>query len=145
MSTVPVRAEEGVSWRRQLVQDALPLVSSLMVHVGIIVLGVVTYQAVRQITTVARAPDVIPEGTMDITSDDSFKALFPGPREDDPSRQFTRDDVDVVRDDANGFGKTPTANIATMLASGGGSADTAEGLIAVGPKLRLWPDKQGGG
>jgi hypothetical protein len=146
MSTVPVRAEEVGSWRRQLVQDALPLVSSLMVHVGIIVLGVVTYQAMRQITTVARAPDVIPEGAMDITSDDSFKALFPAPREDDPSRQFTRDDVEVFRDDAHGFGKTPTANIATMLASGGGSGDSAEDVIATGPnKGAFGQGKQGTG
>ena len=79
MSTVPVRAErEG--WRRGLMEDVLPLVSSLMVHAGIIVLGVVTYRAVVHVREVARVPDVIPAGTADITSDDSFKALVPGPR-----------------------------------------------------------------
>jgi hypothetical protein len=133
MSTLPVRAagEEKVD-RRWLVEDAVPLVSSLMVHVGIIALGIMTYHAVRQMTMVSQAPAVIPSGTTDIAPDESFKALFPGPRDDDPTRPFTRDDVEVIRDDAQGIGRTATANIATLLASSGGAGESSDDQIALG-------------
>jgi hypothetical protein len=137
MSTLPVRADNdaattanGSFWRKPFVQDVLPLLASLLLHVGLIVIGLLTYKAVRVMIDVSKVPTVIPESTTPITPDAPGIPQFHG-LADDPTRRAEQDKIPDVPESATGLSDKRSLAAALTPASGG-AGDNPDDAIALG-------------
>jgi hypothetical protein len=142
MSMLPLRAEQTQSaeplaipssfWQRPFVQDILPFLTSLMLHLGLIALGVLTYKAVVVITSVSQAPAVIPDPLSSIDADPSKVPAFQG-LGDDPTRRAEQDKFPDVPPDATGL-SDQRSTLKALSRDSGGSGDASDDAIAVGLK-----------
>jgi hypothetical protein len=101
------------------VQNVLPLATSLALHIGIIVLGIVLYQAVKQVTNPNKDQVIIPE------SKSIEKNAMPGGIEhpglnNDKTRDAAQDAI--KNSDDSGF----AASVSNNLAAAGGGTGTEE-------------------
>ncbi|MDB5321117.1 MAG: hypothetical protein JWN40_2748 [Phycisphaerales bacterium] len=147
MSTVPVRADSagsaGSFWRKPFVQDVLPLLTSLMLHVGLIAIGLITYKAVRVMIDVSKVPTVIPESATPITLDAPTIPQFRG-LADDPTRRAEQDKIPDVPESATGLSDKRSV-VLTLTASGGGAGDNIDDAIALGLSKGFGAGKEGVG
>src|SRR5215203_6206194 len=85
MSTLTVRAEQATDhddradltpsfWQRPLVQDVLPFLTSLLLHVSLIAVGILTYKAAQILIHPSQMPIVIPDAA---SVDDAERSLLP--------------------------------------------------------------------
>jgi len=142
MSTLPLRADQPESpettatptsfWQRPFVQDILPFLTSLALHLGIIALGILTYKAVVVITTVSKDPPVIPDPLSTIDDSSTKIPQFKG-LSDDPTRRAEQDKVFDVPPDATGL-SDQRSNLQALARLGGGSGDSSDDAIALGIK-----------
>ena len=51
-------------WQKPWVQDLLPIITSVVLHMGIIAIGVVTYKTAQVLMTSSKEPVVIPDATI---------------------------------------------------------------------------------
>src|SRR5262249_3958538 len=51
-------------WQHPFVQDVLPFLTSLLLHVGLLVIGLLTYQAVKAVVSTHVEQVIIPEAQM---------------------------------------------------------------------------------
>src|SRR3954464_715057 len=51
-------------WQEPWVQNALPIVASILVHVGLIALGLATYTAYKAATTVSQEQIIVPDAAI---------------------------------------------------------------------------------
>lgn len=141
MSTLPLRAEQSepeekpalpsTFWQRPFVQDILPFLTSLMLHLGIIALGILTYKAVVVITTVSKDPPIISDPLSTIDDNSTKIPQFKG-LSDDPTRRAEQDKFPEVPPNATGLSDQRSNHQA--LAQGGGSGDSSDDAIALGIK-----------
>ncbi len=111
-------------WNRAWVVNVLPLASSLVLHVTLIVLGIVLYQAVQQVNRPDHHQVIIPEtGTRIATA--FVPIVHPGIA-DDPTRQAMRALDPVTPPD--GVDTTPKNNFPA-----GGIGDGSPTMPGVGP------------
>lgn len=142
MSTLPLRAEQTQSaeplatpitfWQRPFVQDILPFLTSLMLHMGLIALGILTYKAVVVITTASQAPAVIPDAPSTIDGDPTKVPAFQGLGED-PTRRAEQDKFPDVPPDTTGL-SDQRSELKALARDSGGSGDASDDAIAVGFK-----------
>lgn len=132
MSTVPLRADEAQPtgfWQRPFVQDILPFLTSMVLHLGLIALGLLTYKTIQiVIAPTSKEVNIVPE--LGFSNTEIMPRVFSGPEDGDPLRQYMRDDVDYSPD-ARGYGTKASEQI-TALVSGSGGGETGDPLIAVG-------------
>jgi hypothetical protein len=142
MSTLPLRADQPecadaivatqTFWQRPFVQDILPFLTSLLLHLGVIVLGVLTYKAVVVMTTVSKTPPIIPDSLSTITDNNNKVLQFKGLAED-AFRPPTQDKFLDVAPTATGL-SDQRANLQALARAGGGSGDSSDDAIALGLK-----------
>jgi hypothetical protein len=104
------------------VQNVLPLATSLALHVGIIVLGIVLYQAVKEVTNPNKDQVIIPE------SKSIEKNAMPGGIEhpglnSDKTRDAAQDAI--KNSDDSGFAASVSNNLAAAAGGGMGSEESS--------------------
>jgi len=136
MSTLPLRADSAepapiyvTFWQRPFVQDILPFLTSLLLHLTLIVLGILTYKAVVVMTTATREPALIPEALSPV-SDPSEFPQFRGLGVD-PTRAAEQSKIPDAPPDSPGLSDQKSM-LLSLTRPGGGSGDTADDAIAVG-------------
>lgn len=159
MSTLPLRADQPESpettaipstfWQRPFVQDILPFLTSLVLHLGIIALGVLTYKAIKVVVTRSEPPAVLPAPVSQIDADPTNAKTLGFPDGDAP--KSLQDTYANVPPDAEGLTDTIKNNGLTggAVASDSNDADIAVGLSSssfgrTGNKLGVG-DKDGTG
>ncbi len=144
MSTLPVRADSaGSFWQKPFVQDVLPLLTSLLLHVALIAIGLLTYKAVRVMIDVSKVPIVIPESTTPITLDSPSIPQFRG-LSDDPTRRAQQDQIPDVPESATGLSDKRSVAL-TLTPAGGGAGDNTDDAIALGLSKGFGDGKEGVG
>jgi hypothetical protein len=117
-------------WQAPFVQDVLPFLTSLLLHIGIIALGLITARTVQTIIYATREPVIIPDATI-IEGAEVGGIPHPGLGGDD-TRDAAQDQFKDVPPDSTGIAQKPSASLTDAL-QGGGEGDADSGLIAYGP------------
>jgi hypothetical protein len=108
------------------VQTLLPLATSIVFHIAIILVGFFLYKGVQAVVAeVAQEQLVIPDTTI---VKDGIVGGIPNPGLDDPNRMATQDKIDVA--DSEGWSDRKT-NLSQSLA--GDSVQAVDTIIAAGP------------
>lgn len=123
------QSQERSFWQIPFVQDILPFLTSLILHIGLIALGLLTYKTVQIIVEVSKEPVIIPDATI-IEGAEVGGIPHPGLGGDE-TRDAAQDQFKDVPPDSTGIAEKPSASL-TMALVGGGGGDSDEGLIAVG-------------
>ncbi len=118
-------------WQHPFVQDVLPFLTSLMMHVAIVVIGVVTLHVVQIQSKKVEVQTDFGESTIDTSQMPQVLVAHPG-LGGDPTRDAAQDKYPDVKD-AHGFSESPGTDMTSLLAGGGDSDDTSTKLIGVGP------------
>jgi hypothetical protein len=131
MSPLPLRAHlipTDSFWQKPFVRDVLPLLSSLILHLGIIALAVLTYRSVRVMTQVSSVPTVIPEYATPIRNEGipQFRGL-----NDDATRHPAQDQIPDVPDSATGLANKPSLTL-NLTSAGGAAERDLDDAIALG-------------
>ena len=117
-------------WQQPFVQDVLPFLTSLVLHISLVLLGVLTVKAVQQVTRDNREDQVIiPEADMMDQEGDPNGIPHPG-LGGDPTRDAAQDKYPDVPKDSKGIAEKPGPNLIPSLA-GGGSGDAEGAAIDV--------------
>ncbi|HSI36295.1 MAG TPA: VWA domain-containing protein [Tepidisphaeraceae bacterium] len=156
MSTLPVRAEvaqveaEPESfWQRPFVQNVLPLITSLAIHLAIVGVGVLTYKAIRAVSDVVSAPPPVLPGEVPDVEQSNRPAMI---GQDDPDKPHTQQLRDVPAD-ATGVSTSAELRVNLNPASGGddaldiaiGASNNAFGPAGKGISARAGIGDEGGG
>lgn len=113
-------------WQEPWVQNGLPIITSLLVHVGLIMLGLLTYTAYKAATTVTQEQIIVPDAA--IVAGDVGGIPNPG-LGGDPDRPAASDLVpENTRTD--GWNKLPSKSLQQAVM--GGSGDTPTDTL-IGP------------
>lgn len=114
-------------WRRPFVQDVLPLLTSFVLHLGLIILGILTYKAVTTIVAREQLPMVIPQSVSQIS--DLPMNFGPEGVTDGVDMATFQDQVPDAPANATGL----SSKLAASLQAGGGQdSKSADEEIAVG-------------
>jgi hypothetical protein len=147
MSTLPPRAPQPESpnpnptfWQRPFVQDILPFLTSLTLHLTLIALGILTFKAVQVITQSTQKPTVIPEPLSPI-SDSSDHPQFQG-LDTDETRRSAQDKFLDAPPDSKGL-SDQKAMLLSLTRPGGGAGETNDEAIAIGLEKNFGKGKQG--
>lgn len=140
-------------WQHPFVQQVLPFLTSLVLHVSLILLGWLTFKAAGEIIAAANKDDadkeqVIKEQVTPVEADMSqFADMpqtnlrgFPG-LGNDPTRRAEQNKFPDVPPDSKGTAEKPGTNLIPQMGGDGGASDTS-GVIGIGGTGGLRP---GGG
>jgi hypothetical protein len=114
-------------WQQPWVQDLLPLLTSLVLHIGIIGLGILTYQTAQILVSSSKEPVVIPDATI-VENAEVGGIPHPG-LGDDNTRDKFQDQFKDVPPDSTATAEKPSTSLLNALQGGG---DTEDNLIASG-------------
>jgi hypothetical protein len=124
--------EEGVQlsfWQTPFVQDILPFLTSLVIHITIIAIGVIFIKTVGKVIQVSKEPMVIPS---EVIIDNAEIGGIPHPGlGGDETRDAAQDQYKDVPPDSTGIAEKPSDSLQTAL-KGGGAGDTSDNDIAIG-------------
>ena len=124
--------EEGVQrsfWQIPFVQDILPFITSLVLHIGLIGLGILTYKTVDIIVQNTKEPVIIPDATI-IEGAEVGGIPHPGLGGDE-TRDAAQDQFKEIPPESTGISDKPSTNL-QMAVLGGGGGDNDDAAIAVG-------------
>lgn len=133
-ATIDEEAGEGEAvpmsfWQKPFVQDMLPFLTSLVLHIALITIGLLTYQAAKMIQTASKEPVIIPDATI-VEGAEVGGIPHPGLGGDE-TRDAAQDQFKDVPPDSTGISEKPSTSLTQMLA-GGGQGDNDDSLIAAG-------------
>jgi hypothetical protein len=114
-------------WQQPWVQDLLPFVTSLVLHMGIIGVGILTYKTAQIIVSSSKEPVVIPDATI-VENAEVGGIPHPG-LGDDSTRDKFQDQFKDVPPDSTATAEKPSTSLLSALQGGGDSEDN---LIASG-------------
>ena len=116
-------------WQHPFVQDILPFLTSLFLHICLIAVGLLTYKAVMDITNPTKVQAVIPIG--DVT-DEGVEGGIPHPGlGGDASRDAAQDKYMDVPANSKGIADKPGTALIPDLAGGAGNGED-EAVIGTG-------------
>ena len=123
-------------WQEPWVQNALPLVTSLLVHAGLILLGLLTYTAYQAAVTVSQEQVIVPDAA--IVEGDVGGIPNPG-LDGDPTRPAASDLV-PENSQSEGWNRLPSKSLQAAVL--GGSGDTAaDTIIGIGAGMSMGKGK----
>lgn len=127
----PVEAPQALRvgfWREPVVQDWLPLATSLVIHAAILVLGILLATALPKIISATREQTIIPEAAI---VDGAQVGGIPNPGlGGDPNLQSAQN-VDPNVAAAEGWSQSASKSLNTALL-GGASSDATDSVIGLG-------------
>jgi hypothetical protein len=124
--------DEGLQrsfWQIPFVQDMLPFITSLVLHIGLVALGILTYKTAQVIMQASKEPMVIPSEVI-IDGAEVGGIEHPG-LGGDPTRDAAQDLDKNVPPDSTGIAEKPTDSLQNAL-KGGGAGDDNDNDIAAG-------------
>jgi len=114
-------------WQEPWVQNGLPIITSLLIHVGLILIGMLTYTAYKAATTVNQEQVIVPDAA--VVAGDVGGIPNPG-LDGDPNRPAASDLV-AENTKTDGWNKLPSKSLQAAVL--GGSGDTAtDTIIGIG-------------
>lgn len=116
-------------WQIPFVQDILPFITSLLLHIGLIALGILTYKAAQVLQQASKEPVIIPDATI-IENAEVGGIPHPGLGGDE-TRDAAQDQFKEVPPDSTGIANKPSTSLQMALVGGGGG-DNDDNAIAVG-------------
>jgi hypothetical protein len=116
-------------WQIPFVQDILPFITSLLLHLAIIGLGIAFYQTARIMVQASKEPVIIPDATI-IEGAEVGGIPHPGLGGDE-TRDAAQDQFKDVPPDSTGIADKPSTSLQMALVGGGGG-DNDDNAIAVG-------------
>jgi hypothetical protein len=116
-------------WQIPFVQDILPFITSLLLHIGLIALGILTYKAAQVMVAASKEPVIIPDATI-IEGAEVGGIPHPGLGGDE-TRDAAQDQFKDVPPDSTGIADKPSTSLQMALVGGGGG-DNDDNAIAVG-------------
>lgn len=123
-------------WQEPWVQNALPIVTSLLIHASLILLGLLTYQAIQQARTVTQEQVIVPDAA--IVEGDVGGIPNPG-LDGDPNRPAASDLV-PENTQSEGWNRQPSKSLQAAVM--GGSGETAsDTMIGIGAGQSLGQGK----
>jgi len=124
--------EEGIQrtfWQIPFVQDILPFLTSLIIHIAIVALGILTYKTIQVAVAASKEPMVIPSEVI-IEGAEVGGIPHPGLGGDE-TRDAAQDQYKDVPPDSTGIAEKPTDSLQQAL-KGGGAGENNDSDIAVG-------------
>src|SRR5436190_997722 len=114
-TVVDEREPELSFWQEPWVQNGLPIVTSLAVHLGLILLGVLRFKAYQQPRTISYEQVIVPDAT--IVAGDVGGIPNPGLELTDP---FNRAASDLVPESSksDGWNKQPSKSLQAAVLGG---------------------------
>jgi len=124
--------EQGIErsfWQIPFVQDILPFLTSLVLHIAIIVIGLVLIKTVQTVMAVSKEPMVIPS---EVIVDGAEVGGIPHPGlGGDETRDAAQDKYKDIPPDSTGIAEKPSDSL-QMALKGGGAGENSDNDIAVG-------------
>src|SRR3954465_8011178 len=114
-------------WQQPWVQDLLPIVTSIVLHLGIIAVGILTYKTAVVLVSSSKEPVVIPDATI-VENAEVGGIPHPG-LGDDNTREKFQDQFKDQLPDPTATADKPSATLMNALQGGG---ETDDSLLAVG-------------
>jgi hypothetical protein len=116
-------------WQLPFVQDILPFVTSLVLHLAIIIVAIFTLKIVGTVQSVSVVPTVIPS---EVIVEGAEVGGIPHPGlGDDKTRDAAQDQFKDIPPDSTGIANKPSTSLQMALVGGGGG-DNDDATIAVG-------------
>ena len=116
-------------WQIPFVQDILPFINSLLLHIGLIALGILTYKPAQVMVQASKEPVIIPDATI-IENAEVGGIPHPGLGGDE-TRDAAQDQFKDIPPDSTGIANKPSTSLQMALVGGGGG-DNDDNAIAVG-------------
>ena len=119
-------------WQRPFCQNILPFLTSLILHLGLITIGLLTYKVVEAVVNPRVEQVIIPEAQM-VTNGPEGGIPHPG-LGGDPTRDTKQDQIpDVPRDTLGLASKASPTLQSSLMGGGSGDLEAASATIAIGP------------
>jgi hypothetical protein len=116
-------------WQQKWVQNVLPLCTSLALHLGILLIGFLTYQAAAKIVETVKEQVVIPDAVL---ATDGQVGGIPNPGlGGDPNRAAAQDQIQETPADSKGIAQSKN-NLSAAMASGTSGDASADAVIGMG-------------
>lgn len=121
----------GGFWQSSFAQNVLPFLSSLALHLGLIMLVWATYEGIKVAYQVVREQIIIPDATI-VEGAPVGGVVNPG-LGDDPNRPAAQDQFADVPANSQGWSNQPSATLSNNLMNEGGrEGSTSDQLIGLG-------------
>ncbi len=128
---LPEDSQPKVSfWQSPFVQNILPFATSLVLHAGIIILGIATYKTVEKVVQVVKEQIIIPDATI-VENGEVGGIPHPG-LGGDPNRDAMQDQITEVPANSQSWADKQSENLNPSIGGGGAEGETASSLIGVG-------------
>ena len=114
-------------WQQPWVQDLLPIVTSIVLHLGIIAVGILTYKTAVVLVSSSKEPVIIPDATI-VENAEVGGIPHPG-LGDDNTRDKFQDQFKDALPDPTATADKPSATLMNALQGGG---ETDDSLLSVG-------------
>jgi hypothetical protein len=122
-------------WQHPLAQDLLPLVTSLALHLVILILGVIVFRGCETLRTIVlREQVVIPEAAI---IDGAEVGGIPNPGLGGDPNLAAAQNVDPNISVADGWSEKRSESLTTTLIGGGGSPDAADTVLSIGTRVGI--------
>jgi len=129
-------------WQIPFVQDVLPFVTSLVIHLGILGLGWLTYETVKVVMEASKEPVIIPSEVM---VDNAEVGGIPHPGlGGDETRDAAQDKIKDVPQESSGIAEKLSPTL-VMQQQGGGAGDDNDPTIAIGASSGAFGKGSGAG
>jgi hypothetical protein len=117
-------------WNGWWAQEILPLATSVLLHVGIIVIGLLTAVAYSRYVPQKKAQIIIPS---EVIVENAAVGGIPNPGlGSDPTREAAQDQFADVVTAANSWAERPSQSLTNSLMGGGSGEGTSDSVIGVG-------------
>ncbi|HVT90214.1 MAG TPA: hypothetical protein VHD56_15285 [Tepidisphaeraceae bacterium] len=122
-------------WQRPIVQDLLPFGTSILFHVGLIGLGLLTYGTYKVVTaSVMREQLIIPEAAM---IEGAQVGGIPNPGLGSDPNLSAAQNIDPMSNDADNWARKRNESLTSTLMQGGSAPDAADSVIGLGPRTGI--------
>ncbi|HEY8667032.1 MAG TPA: hypothetical protein VIL86_10220 [Tepidisphaeraceae bacterium] len=117
-------------WQHPFVQNVLPFITSIALHAGLILLGILAVKVGSTIVQVVQEQIIVPDATI-IEGAEIGGIPHPG-LGGDPTRDAKQDKYPDVPANSEGWAEKPSQTLSTSLMGGGAGENNAGGMIGVG-------------
>jgi hypothetical protein len=129
--------EEEISfWRQPFVQDVLPFLTSLVLHIGLIVFGYMMLKVGQAVVVALRQEQIIVPDAEMVASGPEGGIPHPG-LGGDPTRDAAQDRFPDVPKDSKGLAEKPGPTLQVSLMGGGGGETEGQTPIGLGANTAI--------